>query len=369
MFRYLFAVYPRFKFLYVIFFFFFLMIRRPPRSTLFPYTTLFRSHVLFGLATIVRDRSGQPVRAYGTNIDITERKRAEEAVRDSRQLLDLVLATLPVGVAVTDRAGDIVLANEASKRIWGKAMIVSGRERWSQSIGFWHDTGERIAPTEWASVRALTEGQTSLNELIDIDTYNGERKTIQNSTAPIRNVEGQLVGAVIVNQDVTERARAEEAVQESANRLQHLSRRLLAVQEEERRHLSRELHDEFGQLLASITMHLHAARRVAGEAAHAAQEALTSVARHARAQRVWIELDQSDGRLGLTIRDDGVGFDVARAFEQAGSRGNLGLSGMRERVEILGGNLEVDSGSGRGTRIRISLPNAPLVCDSAERAA
>src|SRR2546430_10489995 len=59
------------------------------------------------------------------------------------------------------------------------------RSRWAQSIGFWHDTGERIAPTEWASVRALTEGQTSLNELIDIDTYNGERKTIQNSTAPI----------------------------------------------------------------------------------------------------------------------------------------------------------------------------------------
>ena len=100
-----------------------------------------------------------------------------------------------------------------------------------------------------------------------------------------------------------------------------------------------------------------------------AQEALTNVARHARAQRVWIELDQSDGRLGLTIRDDGVGFDVTRAFEQACSRGNLGLSGMRERVEILGGNLEVDSGAGRGTRIRISLPNAPLVSDSAERAA
>jgi len=398
-------------------------------------------HVLFGLATIVRDRSGQPVRAYGTNIDITERKSAEEAVRDSRQLLDLVLATLPVGVAVTDRAGDIVLANEASKRIWGGPIIISGRERWARTFGYWHDSGERIAPTEWASVRALTEGQTSLNELIDIDTYNGERKTIQNSTAPIRNVEGQLVGAVIVNQDVTERARAEEALHESANRLQHLSRRLLAVQEEERRHLSRELHDEFGQLLASITLHLHAARRVAGEAAHAAldecmallhhageqvrtlalelrprmletagldatlrwlaeqhqqrtgittevvgelndvpsersiacfrvaQEALTNVARHARAQRVWIELDQSDGRLGLTIRDDGVGFDVARAFEQAGSRGNLGLSGMRERVEILGGNLEVDSGAGRGTRIRISLPNAPLVSDSAERAA
>src|SRR5437588_11359213 len=163
-------------------------------------------------------------------------------------------------------------------------MVGSRREPWAPSIGFWHGRGERIAPPEWASVRALTEGQTSLNELIDIDTYNGERKTIQNSTAPIRNVEGQLVGAVIVNQDVTERARAEEAVQESANRLQHLSRRLLAVQEEERRHLSRELHDEFGQLLASITLHLHAARRVAGEAAHAALDECMALLHHAGAQ-------------------------------------------------------------------------------------
>ncbi|TLZ33543.1 MAG: hypothetical protein E6K24_17640, partial [Gammaproteobacteria bacterium] len=88
---------------------------------------------------------------------------------------------------------------------------------------------------------------------------------------------------------------------------------------------------------------------------------------HACAQHVWIGLDQSDGRLELTIRDDGVGFDVTRAFEQACSRGNLGLSGMRERVEILGGNLEVDSGAVRGTRIRISLPSG--VSDSAERSA
>ena len=510
-------------------------------------------HVLVGRAIVVRDDSGEAVRVYGTNVDITERKRVEKAAQEDKQLLELVLATLPVGVAVTDREDNILLTNAATKRIWGD-IIVSGRERWAQSKGFWHDSGKRIAPKEWASVRALSEGQTSLDELIDIETFDGERKTMRNSAAPIRNAEGLIVGAVFVNEDVTERVRAEDAVRkneeqlrdvidtipviafismpdgsneftnrswqeytglsvkdtagwgwestvhpddvarfheewcaavsavtpfdnaaryrgadgqyrwflvravplrdergnllrwygvlmdvedrvhaeqalrESADRLQLLSRRLLEVQEEERRHLARELHDEFGQLLATITVQLHVAKILAGEAARSSieecisilqgagdqvrslalelrptmldtagldatlrwlasqheqrtgiatevvgllnevpgevaiaafrviQEALTNVLRHAQAQHIWIELSQSDGAVELLVRDDGVGFDVPKTLDWAANRGHLGLLGMKERVQILGGHLEVDSKPGLGTRIRLSLP-------------
>jgi signal transduction histidine kinase len=358
----------------------------------------------------------------------SESTRADDARRESEQLLQQVLATMPVGVAVADRAGDIVLANAASKRIWGDMMIVAGHERWARSKGFWHDSGRRVAPAEWASVRALSQGQTSLNELIDIETFDGQRRTIQNSAAPVRDAKGLIVGAVIVNEDVTERVRAEEALRQSADCLHNLSRRLLEVQEEERRHLARELHDEFGQLLATITLHLHAARRLAGAPAQSrldecmallhraggqvrslalelrpamlesvgldatlrwlaerhqqrtgtaaevvghvngitgavaiacfrvAQEALTNVARHARARHVWIELSRTDNVAELVIRDDGVGFDVARILEDGPGRGHLGLFGMRERAQILGGSLEVDSQPGSGTRLRVSLP-------------
>jgi PAS domain S-box-containing protein len=385
-------------------------------------------HTLVGQATVVRDPSGRSVRLYGTNVDVTERKRVEEAMRQSQQLLNLVLETLPVGVAVTDQAGNIVLSNAASRRIWGQKMIHSGDERWVRSVGYGHDSGERLAPAQWPSVRALRDGQVTLNELIDIVAFDGRPKTIQASAAPIHGAEKLIVGAVVVMDEVTERVRAEEALHESADRLQHLSRRLLAVQEEERRHLSRELHDEFGQLLASITMHLQAARisagpavqpnldesiallqragaqvrslalelrpmlletaglgvtlrwladqyqqrtgvitqvaghvpDVSGEVAIACfrivQEALTNVVRHARAKHVWIELGQSEGLLELMVRDDGEGFDVPRMLERAASGGNLGLIGMRERVEILGGQLEVNSQPGHGTRIRVLLP-------------
>jgi PAS domain S-box-containing protein len=164
------------------------------------------------------DKTGAVALVGGAGVDITERVEAEEALRESEQLLQLVLATLPVGVVVTDRMGDIVLVNAASKRIWGD-VIVSGRERRAQSKGFWHDSGKRIAPTEWASVRAASEGQTSLNELIDIETFDGHRKTIQNSAAPVRNAEGLIVGTVVVNEDVTDRVQAEEALRRSEEHL------------------------------------------------------------------------------------------------------------------------------------------------------
>ena len=160
-----------------------------------------------------------------------------------------------------------------------------------------------MEPETWASVRALREGRTTLNELLDIETFDGHKKTIQNSAAPIRNAEGAIQGAVIVNEDVTERVRAEEALRHALDRLHHLSRRLLEVQEDERRHIARELHDEFGQLLATITLHLHAARSAAGEAAQASLAECMGLLRQAGEQVRTLAPpapanDAGDGRAG-----------------------------------------------------------------------
>ena len=155
--------------------------------------------------------------------DVTDLKESEKQLRQAQARLELILATLPVGVAVTNRNGDIVMTNATSRRIWGD-IIASGTERWERSKGFWHDSGKRVSPEDWASVRALSEGQTSLNELIDIETYDGELKIIQNSSAPIRNAEGLIVGAVIVNEDVTERVRGEERLHQAQSELARAAR-------------------------------------------------------------------------------------------------------------------------------------------------
>jgi signal transduction histidine kinase len=79
------------------------------------------------------------------------------------------------------------------------------------------------------------------------------------------------------------------------------------------------------------------------------QEALHNCAQHAGARKVRIVVRQDSGRLLLTVEDDGRGFDAAN------TRG-LGLLGMEERVQHLGGAFQVHSTPGRGTSLRVELP-------------
>ncbi|MFP5245415.1 MAG: PAS domain-containing protein, partial [Thermoanaerobaculia bacterium] len=158
-----------------------------------------------------RDPAGTVIGVVGIAFDITDRVRSEEQMRAGERLLQRVLDTLPVGVVVMNRAGDVLLHNPAAARIWD-GMIVSGSDRWTKSEAFWRGSGQKIEAGEWASRRALERGQTSRDELIDIHTFEGVSKTIKNYAAPIQDANGVITGAVVVNEDVTERVRAEETL-------------------------------------------------------------------------------------------------------------------------------------------------------------
>ncbi len=86
------------------------------------------------------------------------------------------------------------------------------------------------------------------------------------------------------------------------------------------------------------------------------QESIHNVLRHAAARRVTVSVRSDPERLLLSVRDDGRGFDVAAALDRAATGGHLGLLGMRERLEAMGGSFEIDSVPGRGTEIRARLP-------------
>jgi signal transduction histidine kinase len=223
------------------------------------------------------------------------------------------------------------------------------------------------------------------------------------------------------------RRQHESQIAESETRLRVLSRRLLTAQEDERRRLSRDLHDELGQQITAVTLDLQQAVRPSaatrpseliaralqgslaildrihelstrvrpamlddlglrdavrdlahdlaarsgfelrlelrldgpdpdsqsGTAAYRiVQEALTNVVRHAQAKQVSIDMLSDDKRIKIVITDDGIGLDMAAAA----AADRLGLLGMRERAELLGGQFAIQSTLGSGTRIDVELP-------------
>jgi signal transduction histidine kinase len=88
------------------------------------------------------------------------------------------------------------------------------------------------------------------------------------------------------------------------------------------------------------------------------QESLNNIGKHAGASRVTVSLATENGSVRLRINDDGVGFDPVVASRLL-SEGHFGLAGMRERVEMVGGRLVVDSAPGRGTTVAVEMANKP----------
>lgn len=90
----------------------------------------------------------------------------------------------------------------------------------------------------------------------------------------------------------------------------------------------------------------------------AVQELLNNVAKHAHASRAQVTLDLNAEPIVIIVEDDGTGFDAAVVLARARERGSSGLVTLEKRVEMLGGNINYQSGTGRGTRARVLIPSA-----------
>ncbi|MGV3720919.1 MAG: SpoIIE family protein phosphatase [Actinomycetota bacterium] len=156
----------------------------------------------------IRDERGEYAGTLALLTDINERKATEEALRASEQLLRRVLDTLPVGVWIAEGQGRLINGNPAGHRIWAGARY-TGLEDYGEYKGWWADTHQPIAADEWALARAISRGETSINEVIEIEAFDGTHKIIHNSAMPLRDAGGEITGAIVVNADVTEQRRLE----------------------------------------------------------------------------------------------------------------------------------------------------------------
>jgi hypothetical protein len=156
-----------------------------------------------------------------------------------QELLQTVLDSLPVGVWITDRQGSFLQGNPAAYRIWGIPIDFRGEKidcGWGNAqppdlkfknqnpkfSGF-KDTGIPIEPQEWGLWRAINQGETCLNDRIDIHCWDGTRKTILNSAVPLRNHQQEIIGAIAIDQDITEQQLVEKAFWENQRLIQQIA--------------------------------------------------------------------------------------------------------------------------------------------------
>lgn len=125
----------------------------------------------------------------------------------SEALLSKVLETLPVGVWVTDDTGRVVITNLAGQRIWAGRANTS-LDLTAPPLGWWAENGQRIEAGEWPIERAVQRGQPSTGESIRIPCDDGSFKTLLSSAVPLLGTEGEIEGAIVVYEDITERQRA-----------------------------------------------------------------------------------------------------------------------------------------------------------------
>ena len=393
------------------------------------------------------------VRFVGTVMDVTARKAIEQALRESEERYRELVENANSMIFKVDTKGNITYVNEYSEKFFGyKREELLGKN----VIG-------TITPKSETSGRDLEKAVEKIYE--DPDKFslhinenikrNGDRVWIAWSNKALFDKDGNRIGHMAIGADITERKQIEEGLrrakdelelrvqertaelvksnkelQESKGRLTFLSSQLLAVQEEERKRISREVHDvitsSLGAILLSQKNTINKLDKEDSEAAKDAigraiamtqdvmresrriindlrppmlddlglittfswlsrqfvsvyphivlnteilvteadvpqelkivifritQEAFTNIGKYSKAQSALLTLNKAKNRLELCITDNGIGFDVHDTLAKRDAEQGLGLHSMRERAELSGGTLTIESTVGKGTTI------------------
>lgn len=187
--------------------------------------------------------------------DITERKLVEIEFQKRESLLNKVFDVIPIGLWIADKNGKLLRGNPAGVKIWGAEPTVP-MEEYGVFKGRRLPSRQEIAPDDWSLAHTINEGVTITDELLEIDAFDGQKKIILNYSAPVLDNDGNLLAAIVINSDITERKLAEDKIKNIKQSLEKLNKRNYEIRENERSLISTEIHDNIGQSLFALKFDL-----------------------------------------------------------------------------------------------------------------
>jgi PAS domain S-box-containing protein len=175
---------------------------------------------VLGSAHLIKDKNNRPLRIEGIFLDITERKRAEEALRVSLEKYRVLFESFPIGITITDKSGKIIEANRTSEQLLGVSRETQIERTYDGKEWVIIRTDGTCMPAdEFASVIALRENRLVENVEMGIVKDKSDITWIRVTAAPIPLEE---YGVAITYNDITKRKRAEESLRESEEKWRSL---------------------------------------------------------------------------------------------------------------------------------------------------
>jgi PAS domain S-box-containing protein len=359
---------------------------------------------------------GTATRMVGMAVDVTDRKLADEKIRESEERFRLVSNTAPVMIWMSGVDKLCTYFNQPWLNFTGRALTEELGNGWADGVHAEDLDGCLKTYAEAFDARESFEMEYRLRR------HDGEYRWVVDFGVPRFNPDGSFAGYIGSCIDVTERKLAEEA-------LSTVSRRLIEAHEEERIWVARELHDDVNQRLALIAVNLDVLKRELPQPATDAwlrlsevreqikdlgvdvqalshrlhssklkylgltaaatafcrefserkrvqidlqcdsvprtvseevslclfrvlQEALQNASKHSGSQHYRVSIKYAANEIALTVSDSGVGFDPHLAMQGHG----LGITSMRERLKLVDGELFIEPGSPKGTVVRARVP-------------
>jgi PAS domain S-box-containing protein len=376
--------------------------------------------------------SAQPITIAGKQYiqaiwrDISERKHAEESLRNAEERFRTVFENTIVGLYRTTPDGRILLANPALVKMMGYQSFEELVQLNLEKEGV-----DSSTPRSIFKQRIEKEGKVIGLESVWI-RRDGTKLFVSESAFAVRDDNGNILYYEGTAQDITERKKAEEKLLLYQQQLRSLASQLSLAEEQLRRRIATELHDHISQNLAiskikleslidpakpdlakslneiidMIAQTIDVTRSLTFEVSppvlyelgfeaaigwlakqtkqrfgldveftddgkpkpldtdirvllfQAVRELLVNVVKHANARKAKISTRKSNDRIRITVEDDGVGFDVSSTITNAGdyTKGGFGLFNIRERLDHIGGSVDIRSRPGRGTRVTLTAP-------------